>query len=131
MSTADLLEHQLSIELPAPRVDEGRTLLAALKARRSAREFAATPLPAEMLSNLLWAAYGINRPETGGRTAPSAHDWQEIEVYAALPGLAAENCLRALRGEPPVHTRNPEVLPRWRERMQRLGVTPLATELQT
>jgi phosphoglycerate dehydrogenase-like enzyme len=52
------------------------------------------------------------------------------EVYAALPGLAAENCLRGLRGEPPVHPRNPEVLPRWRERLQRLGVTPIATEAQ-
>jgi phosphoglycerate dehydrogenase-like enzyme len=50
------------------------------------------------------------------------------EVYAALPGLAVENCLRALRGEPPVHVRNPEVLPRWRERLQRLGVTPIATQ---
>jgi nitroreductase len=33
---------------------------------------------------LLWAAFGINRPDTGGRTAPSAHNWQEIEVYATL-----------------------------------------------
>jgi phosphoglycerate dehydrogenase-like enzyme len=53
------------------------------------------------------------------------------EVYAALPGLAVENCLRALRGELPVHVRNPEVLPRWRERLQRLGVTPMAPELRT
>jgi hypothetical protein len=36
------------------------------------------------LSNLLWAAYGINRPETGKRTAPSAMNWQEIDIYIAL-----------------------------------------------
>lgn len=49
------------------------------------------------------------------------------EVYAALPGLAAENLLRGLRGQEPVYVRNPEVLPRWRERMAKLGVLPLAT----
>jgi SagB-type dehydrogenase family enzyme len=42
-------------------------------------------LPRGLLSNLLWAAYGINRPETGGRTAPSALNAQEIDVYVALP----------------------------------------------
>ena len=46
------------------------------------------------------------------------------EVYAALPVLAAENILRGLRGEEPVCLRNPEALPRWRERLARLGVTP-------
>jgi nitroreductase len=53
----------------------------ALKARRSSREFSPEPLPAQILSNLLWAAFGINRPESGGRTAPSAHNWQEIDIY--------------------------------------------------
>jgi phosphoglycerate dehydrogenase-like enzyme len=47
------------------------------------------------------------------------------EVYAALGPAAAENMLRGLRGEPPLYTRNPEVLPRWRERLQRLGVVPI------
>ncbi len=37
------------------------------------------------LSNILWAAYGINRPESGKRTAPSAMNWQEYDVYAVLP----------------------------------------------
>jgi D-3-phosphoglycerate dehydrogenase len=49
------------------------------------------------------------------------------EVYAALPGVAAENILRGLRGQEPLYTRNPEVLVRWRERMAKLGVLPLAT----
>lgn len=56
----------------------------ALRARRSTREFDPRPLPAQLLSGLLWAAFGINRPKTRGRTAPSAHDWEEIDVYAAL-----------------------------------------------
>jgi SagB-type dehydrogenase family enzyme len=58
----------------------------ALRARRSTREFDPRPLAAQTLSNLLWAAFGINRPQTHGRTAPSAHDWEEIDVYAALEG---------------------------------------------
>ncbi|HXZ93097.1 MAG TPA: nitroreductase family protein [Burkholderiales bacterium] len=55
-----------------------------MKLRRSTREFAARPLPAETLSTLLWAAFGVNRPRSGGRTAPSAHGWQEIGVYVVL-----------------------------------------------
>jgi SagB-type dehydrogenase family enzyme len=42
-------------------------------------------LPIQELSNLLWAAFGINRPESGKRTAPSAMNWQEIDVYVAMP----------------------------------------------
>jgi nitroreductase len=88
MSTASLAPESRSIALPPPRTEGGATLLHALKVRRSAREFAARPLPADLLSTLLWAAFGVNRPATGGRTAPSAHNWQEIEVYAALPEAA-------------------------------------------
>jgi len=58
----------------------------ALARRRSSREFSSAELPRQLLSNLLWAAFGINRAETNGRTAPSARDAQEIDVYAALPG---------------------------------------------
>jgi len=57
----------------------------ALKLRCTAREYAADALPAQELSNLLWAACGINRPESGKRTAPTAMNKQEIDVYAALP----------------------------------------------
>jgi nitroreductase len=70
--------------LPVARQWGGKPLLEALKERRTTREFAPGPLSIELLSNLLWAAFGINRPETGGRTAPSAHDWEEIDVYVAL-----------------------------------------------
>jgi len=44
------------------------------------------------------------------------------EVYAALPGLAAENILKGLRGEDPTCFRNPEVRPRWHNRLRALGV---------
>jgi len=71
------------IKLPPPRTSGGKPLLQALKDRHSSREFSGKALPVEVLSNLLWAAFGINRPSNGGRTAPSAHDWEEIDVYAA------------------------------------------------
>ncbi|MCO5100098.1 MAG: SagB/ThcOx family dehydrogenase [Burkholderiaceae bacterium] len=76
-----------TIELPAPERRGGMPLMEALASRRSSREFARDPLPWPLLSNLLWAAWGANRPE-GGRTAPSALDAQEIELYAALPAGA-------------------------------------------
>lgn len=83
MPTAALLQETRVIKLPQPQ--EGGELIKALKLRRSSRAFSLRPLPQDLFSTLLWAAFGINRPATGGRTAPSAHGWQEIEVYAALP----------------------------------------------
>jgi SagB-type dehydrogenase family enzyme len=56
----------------------------ALKERQTIRDYAAEKLPPQILSNLLWAAFGINRPESGKRTAPSAVNWQEIDIYVAL-----------------------------------------------
>jgi len=79
------LEPELLV-LPPARQAGGKPLFEALKERRSAREFIPRELPAAVLSNLLWAAFGVNRPETGGRTAPSAHDWEEIDVYVATAG---------------------------------------------
>jgi SagB-type dehydrogenase family enzyme len=59
-----------------------------LKDRKSSREFSIEKLPIQVLSNLLWAAFGINRPDLGKRTAPSAVNWQEIDIYvAAADGL--------------------------------------------
>ena len=71
--------------LPAPQTDGGKPLMQALKDRHSTREFSSEKLPPQVLANLLWAAFGINRPDTGKRTAPSAMNWQEIDVYVALP----------------------------------------------
>ena len=72
------------IQLPAPQHHGGMPLMEALSARHSSREFASRPLPRRVLSDLLWASFGINRPDSGGRTAPSAHNWQEITVYLAM-----------------------------------------------
>jgi len=72
------------ISLPAPRMDGGKPLMQALKERQTARDFSAKKLPAQVLADLLWAAFGINRPESGKRTAPSARNWQEIEIYVIM-----------------------------------------------
>lgn len=72
------------VKLPPPQTMGGKPLRQALAERRSSREFGAAPLPWQELSNLLWAANGVNRPESGKRSAPSARDWREIDVYVAI-----------------------------------------------
>jgi hypothetical protein len=72
------------IPLPKPQTEGGRPLMQVLKDRKTTREFSTEKLSMQTVSNLLWAAFGVNRP-TGQRTAPSAVDWQEIDVYVALP----------------------------------------------
>ena len=84
LSSATMAQEK-TIPLPAPQTDGGKPLMQILKARHSSREFSTKPLPLQVLSNLLWAANGINRTEDGKRTAPSARNWQDIDVYAALP----------------------------------------------
>jgi SagB-type dehydrogenase family enzyme len=85
MSKAALVHGEGTIALPPPQATGTVSLLQALRSRRSTREFSPRPLPLDVLSTLLWCAFGVNRPDSGGRTAPSAHNWQEIEVFAALP----------------------------------------------
>ena len=70
------------VPLPKPQTEGGKPLMEALKARKSTRAFSTKALPPQVLSNLLWAANGVNRPD-GRRTAPSAVNWQEIDVYVA------------------------------------------------
>ena len=72
------------ISLPAQRVEGGKPLMQALKDRQSSRAFSAEKLPIQVIANLMWAAAGINRPDSGKRTVPSARNWQEIEVYAVM-----------------------------------------------
>jgi hypothetical protein len=72
-----------SIQLPEPKLDPSKSLGQAFKERKTTRAYGSGNLPAQTLSNLLWAAWGINRPDSGRRTAPSALNWQEIEVYIA------------------------------------------------
>ena len=72
------------IQLPPPQTDIGKPLMQALQLRQSSRSFDTKPLPLQELSNLLWAADGVNRKESGKRTAPSAMNWQEVDVYVVL-----------------------------------------------
>lgn len=69
--------------LPKPQTTGGRPLMQVLKDRSSSRSFGPEKLSEQTLSNLLWAAFGINRPGSGRRTAPSAVDHQEIDIYVA------------------------------------------------
>jgi nitroreductase len=76
-------ERHERIGLPPPRMQGGGPLMDALKDRASCRSFRSQPLPQELLSDLLWSAFGVNRPAIHGRTAPSADNWQEIAIYVA------------------------------------------------
>lgn len=87
VSSAAMAQTLEPISLPAPVTDGGKPLMSLLKARSSSREFAPDALVPQTISNLLWAAWGINRPD-GRRTAPSASNRQEIDIYVALPGGA-------------------------------------------
>ncbi len=91
------------VKLPAPKTEGGMPLQQALKERKSSREFNGQKLPLPVLSNLLWAAWGVNRPD-GHHTAPSASNRQEIDVYVATAdGLylyeAKEHQLRRVLAE--------------------------------
>jgi len=84
LSGALAAQEPAPMKLPAPKMDGGMPLMQALKVRHSEREFGTAKLTPQVLSNLLWAAWGINRPD-GHRTAPSASNKQEIEIYITLP----------------------------------------------
>jgi nitroreductase len=76
------------ITLAKPRMDGGKSVLAALRERRTIRNISEKALPPQLLSDLLWAAWGVNRPNgpsgRPGRTAASASNSQEIDLYVAL-----------------------------------------------
>jgi nitroreductase len=76
------------IQLPKPQMSAGMPLMQALAQRKTTRAFVDKPLPPQTLSNLLWAAFGVNRPREVkpglGRTAPSAMNKQEVELYVVL-----------------------------------------------
>jgi SagB-type dehydrogenase family enzyme len=87
-----------TIKLPQPQMSGGKPLMEALKDRQTGRDFSDKPLDVQTISDLLWAAYGINRPESGKRTAPSAMNWQEVTIYVSMKdGVytydAVNNCL--------------------------------------
>jgi hypothetical protein len=86
-SSAGSVQDLLPIMIPKPAHFRGKAMFAALKARKTVRTVSSRKLPLQVLSNLLWAACGINRTKgpfgIPGRTAASASNSQEIEVYAA------------------------------------------------
>jgi hypothetical protein len=73
------------IQLPPAQMVGGKPLMDALRSRHTTREFSTEKLLPQVLANLLWAGFGSNRPETGQRTAPSAMNSQELDLYVALP----------------------------------------------
>ena len=78
------VEGMHTITLPPPAMKGGKPLMEALKDRKSSRAFSPRRLPDQVLSDLLWAAFGVNRPDKGLRTAPSAVNWQEMDIYVVL-----------------------------------------------
>ena len=84
VTTAGTTAQAKSVQLPPPRVTGGKPLIEALKLRRSTREYSDRPLEVQLLSDLLWSAFGINRPATGDRTAPYWRHVMVIDVYAAM-----------------------------------------------
>lgn len=73
------------IKLPQPNLNRAGSVMKALSERHSTREFAQKALSLADLSDLLWAANGINRKDSGKRTAPSALNKQDVDVYVVLP----------------------------------------------
>lgn len=103
-SSVTFSQEMKPIKLSDPDLDGGKPLMQVLKDRKTTREFSPEKLHLKVLSNLLWAAFGISRPDSGKRTAPSAVNWQEIDIYVATSdGLylyaAKEHMLQPLLAE--------------------------------
>jgi SagB-type dehydrogenase family enzyme len=77
-------EEPKAIQLPPAQTEKGKPLMQVLKDRSTGRKFSGEEIPIQVLSNLMWAAFGINRADLGKRTAPSAMNWQEIDIYVAM-----------------------------------------------
>jgi len=73
-----------TIKLNEPNKKRGLSVMEALAVRASATEWSTQDLSAQDLSDLLWAANGINRPDSGKKTAPSAMNAQDVDIYVFL-----------------------------------------------
>jgi len=73
-----------SISLPIPQTQSGKPLMQALQERKSSRAFSNKKLSLQVISDMLWAACGINRQGSGLKTAPSAMNMQEIDIYVSM-----------------------------------------------
>ena len=80
-ATKTFAQQPQAIELPPPAMGGGKPLMQALQARQSIRDYADRPLSNQDLSNLLWAAWGVNRPQSDGRTAPRWRDAYLLDIY--------------------------------------------------
>ena len=80
---AALANEAKPIQLLKPNVSSANPLMRLLEKRSSSREFSPEKLPLEVISRMLWAAFGINRTDSGNRTAPSARNRQEIDICVA------------------------------------------------
>ncbi len=103
LATAIVISSVVAAPLPAPQKSGGRPLLDTLAARATSRTFTPREIPAQELSNLLWAAFGVNRPD-GRRTAPSARNGKETDIYllksdGAWRYDASEHALAPVAGE--------------------------------
>ncbi|MCX5666108.1 MAG: SagB/ThcOx family dehydrogenase [Candidatus Omnitrophica bacterium] len=98
-------EETKSVKLLPPQMEGGKPLMQALKERKSLRAFSSKELPPQVLSDLLWAAGGVNRPDSGGMTAPTAKNMQEIDIYVVkaegvyLYDAKANSLLTVLAGD--------------------------------
>ena len=72
---------QAQIILPEPTPDDTQPYGIVTKERMTHRDFLDEKVPIEMMSNILWAAYGFNRPDEMRRTVPSARNAQELDIY--------------------------------------------------
>jgi hypothetical protein len=111
------------VELPEPMMEGGLPLMEALSQRQSQRSFADREIEDGVLASLLWAGFGINRPEAGERTAPSWRGSKETDIYVARAdgvwiydpennslSRHMEDDLRAMTGRQPFPAEAPVVL---------------------
>jgi len=97
-------QETVSVMLLGPQMENDKPLMQALKERKTQRDFSSKDLPLQVISDLLWAANGINRPLSGYRTAPSTMNMQEIDIYVAKSDglylyVAKENILKRVLTE--------------------------------
>ncbi len=80
-ASTGIAQTQQAIDLPPPGTEGGKSLMQALKDRKTIRDYSDRPLSNQDLSNLLWAAWGVNRPQSDGRTAPRWRDAYLLDIY--------------------------------------------------
>ncbi len=96
ITVSSFSQNQDTIKLLKPDTVGGKPLMQLLKERKTTRDIKEGVLTDQQLSNLLWAAYGVNRPN-GKRTAPSAMNRQEFDLYVSLKkGLFVYDALKNL-----------------------------------